>query len=236
MGKIVLTFDLDNTIFDATPLYREAWEENLRTTYQQDNITFNYTSSVNDKNFKLPTHWDYRKDWPEEPSNKLDKLLTSQRLTQTEIVDTRLIPTIKGLVNHPLFEVYFLTDRAIDLYDDTIKQIWKYFPYMTMDRIVNSYVKKLIVINEISKRKDVSNIIHFDDRPLTFIECVNNKLPCVLISNENTPYNHDLSNWIDCHNIKFTYKTLYDALKHLNDIITNTSTLWSIDTSLFEYD
>ena len=229
MGKIVLTFDLDNTIFNVTPLYKEAWRD-----FNQSKITQDNTEIIDlDKDFKLPSYWDYRKEWPKEASDNLDILLTSKRLTETEIIDNRLISAINGLFNHPLFEVYFITDRALDLYDYTLNQVWKNFPIMTRDRIVNSYVKKHIVIDEISKRKDVSNIIHFDDRPQTFIDCLDNHLPCVLISNENTLYNYDLSNYLKAYNINYTYKSLYEALQNLNYIICNTSTLWQFDTSLF---
>lgn len=217
MNKIILSFDLDNTIFDITPLYEKAWY----ATHPFDEAT------LTQEKFKMPVNWDFTLDWDEKTSSILTDLFQSKDLTDIRLNDYRLQQAIRGLLYHPIFDVYFITDRYLSLYDNTVEQIRRNIYYdIPQEKIVNCYINKprlLKTIIDINTTKQRS-LIHFDDKPQTFIDCnKDNDYPvhCILISNKNTPYNHDLAKCLKNNDFEiFVYESLFDALLNIDNIIS----------------
>lgn len=209
MKKIIISFDLDNTIFDIGWIYERAWEEGHFVT-TSSGMTYNYSYfNLSSPNFAFPKQWDYHKDpnWKGEPAKQLDKLFVDQKvLSETNILEsTRNI--LNNVIHNPLFEVYFVTDRP--LYIDTYGQMVRNGIDVDRDHVITTKMKLKVI-------EFIKSELHFDDAPHILEKL---KMPRVVISNEHTIYNH---NYVKEHSLSvLTYKNIDEALNDLNKILTH---------------
>ena len=174
MKKIPISFDLDNTVFDVSDLYLDAWRA---TRQQQPEKTKGY-----------PTRWDFYND-PAFPKVVSDYLLDAflngalLRYSCSEMVAERL----NALICHPQYDVFFITDRPDEL--DSYGQLLRNKIHVAESHLIVSH----------EKHKTLAKLgirIHCDDNPLVLEHLTphfQGTLP-VLMSNAKTLYNHYVRN------------------------------------------
>lgn len=174
MKKIPISFDLDNTVFDVSDLYLDAW----RVSRQRKPA----------KTKGYPTRWDFYND-PSFPKAVSDYLLKSfldgalLRYTCSEALAEQL----NAIINNPAYDVFFVTDRPDEL--DSYGQLLR-----NHIKVAESHV---IISHE--KHKTLAELgiqIHCDDNPLLMERLTphfRGTLP-VLMSNATTLYNHYVRN------------------------------------------
>ena len=223
--KILLTIDLDNTLFDITPLYKKAWSKFIKSHI--DSKKFKET-------FKLPNDYNTYVSWPFNAAAILMSMFNSKKLIKTKIIDKEVVNLIKSLLNNPCFEVYFLTDRNFNLTELTYNQIWKYISKdIPKERIINCLLPKIDIIKELAEKHKADICYHFDDKPQTILDIINENIEqepllyrynAYLISNDTTPYNHFMHDncyleWKDKFFKQNKYKICYYLINGLEDLI-----------------
>ena len=204
MKKIAISFDLDNTVFDVSELYLEAWRV---TGHKAPTKTKGY-----------PTRWDFMND-PAFPKSVCDYLLKSfydgKLLTYT--CSTFVADKLNDLLQSSLYDVYFITDRdeKLDSYGQLRKNKIKASP------------KQVIISHQKDKTlKEMGIQIHCDDNPWVLEKLVpqfQGVLP-VLMSNQKTLYNHymrDKTLVFGKQKVKVpTFNDLAEALQNLETILS----------------
>ena len=170
MKKIPISFDLDNTVFDVSGLYLEAW---TATKQRVPEDTKGY-----------PTRWDFQNDpaFPQAVSTYLFQAFSDGGLLKFDCSAT-LAEQLNEIIGDPHYDVYFVTDRYKHL--DTYGQLLR-----NNIKIAESH---LILSHE--KHKTLAQLgirIHCDDNPWVLESLTpqfKGTLP-VLMSNATTLYNH----------------------------------------------
>ena len=204
MKKIAISFDLDNTVFDVSELYLEAWRV---TGHKTPAATKGY-----------PTRWDFHND-PEFPQGVSDYLFKSfcdgklLSYTCSEFVADKL----NALLESALYDVYFITDRDEGL--DSYGQLRKNKIKVSRKQVIVSHQKEKTL-------KEMGIQIHCDDNPWVLEKLVpqfQGVLP-VLMSNSKTLYNHymrDKTLVFGKQKVKVPmFNDLAEALKNLDTIIS----------------
>lgn len=194
MRKLVLTFDLDDTIFDASWIFRDAWCKA-------------FLNKKDKPDFVYPSIWNYHDDpnWKGDPAACLDdEFMAVDRLTLTTLDDKNVAVMLNNIIHNPMFEVYFITKRP--LYMDTYKQIEFNDIEIDRDHVITTDMK-------VEAIEFVNSDLHFDDAPHILDEV---KTAKVIISNDKTLYNHK---WVDEHPDVPHYTNIRVALKNLKSIL-----------------
>lgn len=170
MKKRILGVDLDNTVFDCTPMYRSAFRGSPYVYYH-------------------PTTWDVYECYPESIADTMIKLFKSPCLYTMELLDTR-IPYILNKISK-VHDCYITTARSSSLGGKnaelmTQEQLERNGIYYPKEKIVVTPHSKIGVFRE----KNIDLV--FDDSPGVIEDCLNNNIDCVMISRNETPYNHYL--------------------------------------------
>lgn len=162
--------DLDNTVFDCTPLYRSAFRGSPFTYYH-------------------PTDWDVYKCYPKPIADTMIKLFKSPCLYSMEPINENIPYAINKIAK--THDCYITTARYHALGEKQAKA-------MTIEQLeINGimFPADKIIITPHSKIQTFKNIdidLVFDDSPGVIEDCLNNGIDCVMISREDTPYNHYL--------------------------------------------
>jgi hypothetical protein len=174
MKKTIISFDLDSVIVDITnellyPVIRE------------------YYNDLNCPDEKLKAmYFEFKKSYPEDLANKLIEVCQTSKLTDIKI-DPKIVNALNNLIHNPVFDIYFITNRDIKL--DTYSQL--------VNNGIKVDEKHLIVTKDKIPYITTLKSIHVDDRIDIIAKLISlNKYEDVpmpiLISNEDTLYNHFL--------------------------------------------
>jgi FMN phosphatase YigB (HAD superfamily) len=161
----VVAIDLDNTLFLNKALFEKVFEKH----------GMNYYPSK---------HWDMR-DYPEEIRKEIFELFNKKEFVNQPLIEK----DIGKLLNetNKVFDVKFVSAREEELFLETAKRLMVEFPeFFTLDKLLFSSSRK----SDILKTMDLET--HFDDSPEVIEDLKKNDLNFIMISNNNTPYNHKL--------------------------------------------
>lgn len=176
-----VSFDLDNTIFNLNDLY-------VKACYKFDTKYYH------------PTDWDIYNCYPRQVANELHRLFRSEDLYKTSLLDAKLPYALNSIYKHPNYKSYFITERANCCSEKDRQQLLNAGIICEPDRIIDHNPK-------IEALKNQQIELHFDDAPHVIQDCIENHIDCVMISNDNTPYNHRMRDYVE------HYPSLMIALK-----------------------
>lgn len=179
-----IALDLDNTVFDAEPIYKMGFKCFPEYKY-----------------FRPPV-WSVYECYPKEVADKIIEYFKTKPGYSTKpfdpaysflIYDWRQKHNVKVITSRTTNEpdCYFFGD--IVRKKVSMARLWSYeqlfnnHMYIPMDNIIdiNKYTKL-----EAIKKEKIDLVI--DDSPLVIEECLENNIDCVMLSNAKTPYNHYL--------------------------------------------
>lgn len=190
MNKILLTIDLDNVVFDLSPIYKKAvYESGEKVDWK-------------------PSSYNIDKAYPEKTATILKRLLFEDYdlVAPGRVIEgDKLIQTINNLIQSPMYDVCFVTDRSLHL--PTYEQLRMNGINVLKGNLYICNGNKLAVLE--SLLKDYHYHIHFDDLPEIIEGCNNVGIKGVLIRSPYTLYNHSMKT-------KFAYPTLLKALKSIS--------------------
>lgn len=166
--KNVLTIDLDNTVFNTTPIFKEAFKR------------YN-------KKFYYSTDFDIKKCYPNDVANEIVRLFSDELWYSTTLFNKE-IPTILNKLND-FYDIYYVSSRIgenpkIDSYNQLLKNGIK----CTLDQIIKASDNKVKIL------KNLHTDLHFDDGPHVIEGCLNFNIDCHMISSKEMRYNHYLRN------------------------------------------
>ncbi|MBO7079865.1 MAG: hypothetical protein J6W64_08675 [Bacilli bacterium] len=162
--KEVLTFDLDNTIFDTTPVTREAFRRCHKPFY-------------------YGTFFNVHKSYPKDVADTLTALFSDDIWFHTNLLNEEVPYLINQLNN--LYDVYYVSNRYRqnkDSYDQLVRNGIN----CVLDQVVITSGSKTNTL------KDLNTMLHFDDSPHVIEDCLQTKIPCHMISNHEMQYNYYL--------------------------------------------
>lgn len=165
-----VSFDLDNTIFNLNELYEQACAKHNYKYYP-------------------PTSWDMFKCYPTEVAQELYNMFRTDAIYHTSLLHKELPYALNSLYKHENFKPYFITERSIIQPDKDRKQLTDAGIICNPDRIVDHHPK-------IESLKQYQTELHFDDSPKVIQDCIENHIDCIMISNDNTPYNHSMRKYV----------------------------------------
>lgn len=173
--KQVLTFDLDNTIFDTTPVTREAF----RRCHKQ---------------FYYGTHFNVHLSYPQDVADTLVSLFSDDIWFNTKLLNKE-VPQLINLLNQH-YDIYYVTNRFRQA-EDSYEQLLKNGINCTLNQVIKSYTdknsdKKVATIDKAQILKELNSILHFDDSPYVIESCLQANIPCHMISNHEMQYNYYL--------------------------------------------
>ena len=167
--KKVLTFDLDNTIFNTTPIFKEAFKRHNKEFYYSTNFKVNIA-------------------YPQDIANELIKLFSDDLWYNTPLLNNQVPYVINKLNNH--YSIFYVSAREGRPITESYKQLLKNNINCNINQIIRASGDKIKILKELNCN------IHFDDCPDVIEGCINSNIKCHMISNEEMPYNHYLRNKI----------------------------------------
>lgn len=190
-----ICLDLDSTIFDFVPLYRQAFKG---TQYQ----------------YYHPYRWNVYECYPKSLADVLMRIFTSPAIFHTSLLDNRIPAVVNALVSNFEYDVRVITARNVrrpgekhklqtseEMQEETFKQLQRAKIHLPKEKITVTGHSKL----EEFQKQQIDLV--FDDSPHIIEECLANDIDSVMISNETTPYNHYLRNRV------LWKENLVDAIK-----------------------
>lgn len=175
-----IAIDLDNTVFNTARLIR--------------GICARHSVDFND----LRTY-DVYQCVPKIVADEIMGSFDTPELRDMPILHNKIPEMLNKMHERPDTEVYFITERPIATADMDIGQLKRAGIMFNQHNIVH-YKPKIDAL-----RKHGINLC-FDDSPNIVRDCLANNIDVVMISNDDTPYNHDLRRTVEY------YSNLVDAL------------------------
>lgn len=162
--KDVLTFDLDNTIFDTTPVTKEAFRRCHKPFY-------------------YGTFFNVHKSYPKDVADTLTALFSDDIWFNTTLLNTEVPYMINQLNNH--YDIYYVSNRFRQN-KDSFDQLIRNGIECVSDQVIITSGSKAKTL------KDLDTRLHFDDSPHVIEDCLESKIPCHMISNHEMQYNYYL--------------------------------------------
>lgn len=162
--KQVLTFDLDNTIFDTTPVTREAF----RRCH---------------KSFYYGTFFNVHKSYPKDVADTLTALFSDDIWFNTTLLNKEVPYMINQLNDY--YDIYYVSNRYRQN-KDSFDQLIRNGIECVSDQVIITSGSKAKTL------KDLDTRLHFDDSPHVIEDCLESKIPCHMISNHEMQYNYYL--------------------------------------------
>ena len=163
-----ISFDLDNVIFDIEPLYKMACDD------------FNIP-------YQVPRSWDINKCYPPNVTERLLTLFTMDILYTMPLISAEYPALINQLIDNKNHSVFFVTQRRRAQPAKTFTQLRNAGIHCSRPQVYDRGPQpKINVLTELNPD------IHFDDSPNVVTDCLREKIPVTMISNDATPYNHHL--------------------------------------------
>ena len=164
-----VSFDLDSVIFDISPLYKRACAE-FGVEYQP------------------PLYFDIYKAYPANVAARLWELFADDDLYKTPIISQEYPAILNNLLKNSKFDVFFVTQRILKQPEKSFKQLQNAGINCNFTQVYDDPRPKVDVL------KQIKSDLHFDDSPNVVADCIRDGVNVVMISNENTLYNHHLRN------------------------------------------
>lgn len=174
----IISIDLDNTLFNIQPLYKSAFPAGAH-----------YTN---------PTSWDLYKCYPPEIADKIVENFKSQAIYHTSLLNESYPYLLHNMRNH--HQLRFITTRKS--YKKPMPYGDGYVPYAhyeTYRQLLANGVRcalREVILTEDETKLEAIKAAHVDlvvdDSPIVIESCLANNIDNVLISTQNTPYNHYL--------------------------------------------
>lgn len=162
--KQVLTFDLDNTIFDTTPITREAFRRCHKPFY-------------------YGTFFNIHKSYPKDVADTLTSLFYDDIWFNTTLLNIEVPYVINQLNDH--YDIYYASNRYRHN-KDSYNQLVKNGINCVLDQVIITPGSKVKIL------KDLNTLLHFDDSPYVVEDCLDSKISCHMISNYEMQYNYYL--------------------------------------------
>ena len=170
-----ITFDLDDVIFNMKPLTREA--------FKRANLPY-----------KKATSWNISAIYDEKVCDNLRELWGDDMLYTMPVLDKRIPYILNTLLQRPDLEIAFVTERRLKQPEKTFQQLQNAGIKCSFDQVYDMHGLKSDIL------KDLGTDLHFDDSPLVISGCLEKQVPVVMISNNETLYNHYLRNRVEHYN------------------------------------
>lgn len=162
-----VSFDLDSVIFDITPLYKRACAE------------FGFT-------YHPPFDYNIYNAYPGNVATRLMELFADDDLYKMQIISREYPAILNSLLQNSKFDVFFATQRRLKQPEKSFKQLRNAGINCNFAQVYDDPNPK------IENLKRIKTDLHFDDSPSVVADCIRDGVNIVMISNENTPYNHHL--------------------------------------------
>ena len=175
-----IAIDLDNTVFNTAIIIRDICVRN--------NVNFGDLTSYNPYEC-VPKH----------VADEIMMAFDSVELRNMPVLHKKLPEILNMLMVRPDLDVYFITERPIATADMDIGQLKRAGIKCANNKIVN-YKPKIDAL------RNYGINLCFDDSPLVVADCLANNIDVVMISNDDTVYNHHLRGDVE------HYTNLLDAL------------------------
>lgn len=170
-----ISFDLDNVIFNMEPIYQKAFDGTGLTYYK-------------------PKFWNVRDCYPEQVANNLIKLFGDDMLYQMKVIDDELPYIINKVLSMKGFDTSFVTERLKKQPLKTHNQLLRNGIICSREQVYDEYPPKIEVL------KKIKSDLHFDDSPNVVEDCLRNGVDIIMISNDDTLYNHHLRSKVEHYN------------------------------------
>ena len=165
--KKVLTFDLDNTIFDTTPVFIEAFKRH-------------------NKEFYPSSDFNVRIAYPQDIAEEIIKLFSDDLWYNTSLLNDEVPYYINQL--NDIYKIYYVSARNGKPESESQKQLLRNNIRCNLEQIIR------VSGNKIEALKNLKTTLHFDDSPHVIEACLKENINCHMISNEMMVYNHYLRN------------------------------------------
>ena len=164
---MIITIDLDGVVFDLNKIIKDIF------------IKYNLE-------YFTPKTWTFD-GYPENIKQEIYKSFKTDAVVNTPLIDNKIRNTIYTLNLES--SIYFVSSRFKDLHKPTIERMLNEFPFLDNSQILltDNQSKTPIL-------KQLKSNLHIDDSPSVIQECLDNKINCIMISNEDSEYNKHLKN------------------------------------------
>lgn len=166
--KMRLAIDLDNTIFDLAWLYKDICARH----------NVKYVS---------PTSWDIYESYPRAVADDLMTAFNSDAICHTPILNAKIPGILNALYTNPDYMVYYITERPNG------RDIWQ----LNNAGIICDPENMINCKPKIDALKEYRVDLCFDDSPQIVQDCIDNNIDVVMISNQDTAYNHHLRGHVE---------------------------------------
>lgn len=166
-----IAIDLDNTVFDTTRMIR--------------NICM-----LNNVDFNAMTIYDVYQCFPQNVADQIMDAFDSPELRDMPVLNKKIPETLNKIATYQDTEIYFITERPMATADMDIKQLENAGIIFNPHNVVHCKPK-------IGALCDYGINLCFDDSPNIVCDCIKNNIDVVMISNEDTPYNHHLRGQVE---------------------------------------
>ena len=177
-----ISIDLDNTVFNLAELYRQIIESHKCT-------------------YVAPKSYDvYENGYPTTIADALYDMITSDAVHHTRVFDTKIPDILNSIYKNPKHELFYITERLVSERIPTIQQLQRANIICDDNHLIHGKPKIDIL-------KEHKIDLCFDDAPHVVSDCIANNIGVVMISNDDTAYNHHLRGTVE------HYPTLIQALE-----------------------
>ena len=181
---MILGLDLDNTVFDAEPIYKMGFAHFHQYKYFRPPVWYIYDCYPKEVADKILEYFKTKPGYDTKPFQvAYSRLLWEWR----QKYDIKIITSRS--TDYP--DCYYFGDmiRKKVSYAKklTYDQLQKYHMQMPMDSIID-----LGTHTKLEAIKEQKIDLMIDDSPIVIQECLDNGIDCAMVSNTKTPYNHYL--------------------------------------------
>lgn len=170
--NMLITFDLDDVIFNMKPLCLEAFKRAGQPYVKQ-------------------TSWDIDKIFDKSVCDNLVALWSSDFLYSMPVLDKEIPVILNELMAQPDKDVLFVTQRRLKQPQKTFEQLKNAGINCLFTQVIDKDGDKADILQELKPD------IHFDDSPNVVKGCIEKSIPVVMISNNATLYNHHLRDCVE---------------------------------------
>ena len=160
---MTISVDLDNTIFDLAHLYKAICNRHK-------------------VQYVAPISWDVYESYPKCVADDLMVAFESDIMYKNPILDKRIPATLNAIYKNPHIKLYYITERPIG------NDRWQ----LNNAGILCDHNQIINCTPKIHALKKYGVTLCFDDSPQIILDCIENNIDVVMISNEDTAYNHHL--------------------------------------------
>lgn len=161
-----IAIDLDNTVFDTTRMIRD-----ICTRHGVD--------------FNMMNIYDVYQCFPKNVADEIMHAFDSPELRKMPVLNKKIPQTLNCIINRPDTDVYFITERPTETAAMDIEQLKNAGIIFNPHNIVHCKPKIGALCN-------YGINLCFDDSPNIVCDCIKHSIDVVMISNKDTPYNHQL--------------------------------------------